>query len=253
MKRFPSIQIWKSRTALEQAVAEKILESIRRTLKTQGRSVIALSGGETPRAVYHLLGADTTGASIDWNRVHIFFCDERIVPPSDPQSNFGMIHREWLSHIPFPQPHVHRILGEKDPGVAALEYEKELKGVFAPGAVVFDLVLLGVGEDGHTASIYPGTEVVNEREAVVKSVFVPHLGRWRVTVTLPVLNSAREVVFLVTGERKAPVVRRILDTAGSDQAIPASLIRPAHGTLEWMLDEKAGLMIERDVLNVVIH
>lgn len=244
MKQPTLIQIWKTRNELRQSVAGKIYEVIRRTLKEKTQCCIVLSGGGTPRNVYRRMGLDETNEFIDWNRVQVFFSDERAVPPDDPQSNYSMVQHEWISHIPIPQSHVHRIQGELNPKSAAEKYEQEIRKVFKQDPVVFDLVLLGVGEDGHTASLFPETDAVLEKEAFVTPVFVQQFKNWRVTLTVPILNAAREIIFLATGTKKASIVQRILEKDTPDIELPASLIQPPHGTLCWMIDEEAALELK---------
>jgi 6-phosphogluconolactonase len=211
MKQPTLIQIWKTRNELEQSVSGKIYEVIRRTLKEKTECCIVLSGGKTPRNVYRRMGLDELNKFIDWNRVQLFFSDERAVPPGDPQSNYGMVQFEWISSIPIPLSHVHRINGELDPKTAARKYEQEIRKVFGQDRVVFDLVLLGVGEDGHTASLFPGTDAVLEKEALVTSTFVEQFNSWRVTMTVPVLNAAREIIFLAAGTKKSTIIQRLLE------------------------------------------
>ena len=244
MKQPTLIQIWKTRNELEQSVSGRIYEAIRRTLKEKTQCCIVLSGGQTPRNVYRRMGLDETNTLIDWNRVQVFFSDERAVPPDDPQSNYGMVQREWISHIPVPRSHVHRIQGELNPKSAARTYEQEIRKIFEHDPVVFDLVLLGVGEDGHTASLFPGTNAVLEKEALVTSTFVQQFKNGRVTLTVPVLNAAREIIFLAAGRKKASIVRRILEEDTPDIELPASLIQPPQGTLCWMIDKEAGLELK---------
>jgi 6-phosphogluconolactonase len=240
MKQPTLIQIWKTRNELEQSVSGRIYEAIRRTLKEKTQCCIVLSGGQTPRNVYRRMGLDETKKFIDWNRVQVFFSDERAVPPDDPQSNYGMVQREWISHIPIPRTHVHRIHGELNPKSAARKYEQEIMKVFGHDPVVFDLVLLGIGEDGHTASLFPGTDATLEKEALVTSTFVRQFKGWRVTMTVPVLNAAREIIFLASGSKKASIIQHILGKEVPDIELPAALIQPPEGTLCWMIDEEAG-------------
>jgi 6-phosphogluconolactonase len=240
----PLVQIWSSRNDLDKSVAEKIFNVIRTSLNENSRCCIALSGGETPRNVYRLMGRDAANRTIDWKRVQVFFCDERAVPPDNPDSNYGMIEREWLSQIPIPQENVHRMKGEIDPNVASQEYDQEMRKTFGSDSIGLNLVLLGVGEDGHTASLFPGTDAVLEQEAFVKPVFVRQKNNWRLTLTLPVFNAARKTIFFAAGKKKASIIRRILETKGADDKLPASLIRPKDGTLCWMIDEDAGSLLK---------
>jgi 6-phosphogluconolactonase len=238
------VQIWKNRNELEKSAAGKIYDILRRSLKENARFCIALSGGETPKNVYRLMGLDASNRFVDWKQVHVFFCDERTVPPDNPISNYGMTKREWISHISIPQENVHRMKGESDPKKTSEKYELEIRKFFGRDPVVFDLVLLGVGEDGHTASLFPGTHAVIEKEVFVKSVFVQQINSWRTTLTVPVLNAAREIIFLAAGEQKAAIVQRVLDAKAPDTKLPASLIRPTEGTLCWMIDEGAGSLLK---------
>ena len=217
---------------------------MQKSLKEKARFCIALSGGETPKNVYRQMGQDETNRLVDWSRVNVFFCDERAVPPDNPKSNYGMIEREWISHISIPQNNVHRMKGEIDPKIASEEYEREMRKVFNHDPVIFDLVLLGVGEDGHTASLFPGTDAVLEKKALVESIFVRQINSWRTTLTVPVLNASREIIFLAAGKQKAAIVQGVLDAIIPDTKLPASLIRPTEGTLCWMIDEGAGSLLK---------
>jgi 6-phosphogluconolactonase len=235
----PRIDISPSVKDFEIAAARAVVAIISAAIHERGACLIALSGGSTPRGVYRRLGDLLITQSVDLSRVHLIFSDERMVAPDDPNSNYGMIQHEFISRIPIPPLHVHRIKGELEAEVAAREYERELKTLFSIFKGRCDLVLLGVGEDGHTASLFPGTNILRERHKTVRAVFVPRLVSWRVSLTLPVINRARAVLFLVAGKMKAGIVRKILERAKSCEDIPASLVRPHPGTLTWMLDVEA--------------
>jgi 6-phosphogluconolactonase len=231
------VEIFHSAAELEQNAAERIVSTINKSIGERGVCFVALSGGETPRPVYRLLGTDLMKDRVDWKCVQLFFTDERAVPPDDPQSNYGMVHRELISKIGIPPGNVHRIKGELKPELAASEYEEELWEIFSSRNVRFDLVLLGLGEDGHTASIFPGSEIVKEENKFVAAIFVPRPSSWRVTLTFPGLNNAREILFLVSGRQKAAIVQRVLGASDPVQGLPASMVRPAEGKLLWMLDK----------------
>jgi 6-phosphogluconolactonase len=237
------VQIWKTRSELEISAARTLLDVIGLSLKKSDRCYIALSGGETPKNVYHLMGQDHANRSVDWKRVHLFFCDERAVPPDHQDSNYGLIKNELLSKISIPQENVHRIKGELEPALASEIYEQEIRKVFDTAPVVFDVVLLGIGEDGHTASLFPGSDAVLEKKALARSSFAQRYNNWRVTLTVPVLNAAHEVIFLAAGKKKAAIVQRVLHTNVPDMEFPATLIRPTNGTLRWMIDEEAGFQL----------
>jgi 6-phosphogluconolactonase len=211
---------------------------------TVARFAVALSGGSTPRALYELLGSAEYRERIDWRRVHLFWGDERCVPPNHAESNFRMVRESWLSKIQMPAENIHRMEGEKEPRAAAGAYERELQQFFAPqpGQMPrFDLILLGIGEDGHTASLFPGSAALDEQERLVVADYVQKLKAHRLTLTLPVINAAAQVMFLVSGASKADIVRRIL--RGSEAVeLPAARVCPANGSLTWLItgDAAAG-------------
>jgi 6-phosphogluconolactonase len=197
---------------------------------------LALTGGSTPRDAYHR----AAGMDVDWSRATLWWGDERCVPPDDERSNYGMARAALLEGIVGDPPAVHRIRGELGPAPAAADYEAVLRETFGDGTPSLDLMLLGLGSDGHLASMFPGQPALEERDRLVVGVeeaglepFVP-----RVTLTLPVINAAREVVFLVAGEGKAEAVARAF-SGTPDQAIPASLVSPASGSLTVLLDPPA--------------
>ena len=201
---------------------------------------VALSGGNTPRRVYELLATEEFKNKINWEFVHIFFGDERTVPPDDPASNYGMVEATLISHVPIPSGNVHPISGAGNAGENAGSYEKELKSYFAGSAWPrFDLVLLGVGEDGHTASLFPGTAAISEKTAWVVANWVEQLKEFRITLTAPVLNSAAEIIFLVTGASKAARLAEVLNGPYKPESLPAQLIKPDEGELIWMIDKAA--------------
>ena len=235
----PHISIFPTLQAFEVAAANWIAGKMTAAIETRGECLMALCGGNTPRGAYRRLAELIVGRSIDQNRVHIIFSDERMVPPDNPESNYGMVRQEFISHIPDSSLHVHRISGEVRPDLAATGYDHELQALFPQFGGRCDLVLLGVGEDGHTASLFPGTEILLERAKLASEVFVPHLDRWRVTLTLPVINNARAVLFLATGKKKAGIVSEVCSNAAPRTDLPASLVRPHPGTLTWMLDAEA--------------
>lgn len=248
------IEIYPDITQLAQAAAQRIMTAAEQSIMQQGYFTLVLSGGSTPAPVYALLAEAKT--SLDWSGVHIFWGDERCLPPDHPESNYRMARETFLLHTPIPESNIHRIRGEEPPDLAAASYEKELKRFFREhgrvvtaeqGAIfpVFDMVLLGMGEDGHIASIFPGSPAVEERNHWVVAVehdqppppLVP-----RVTLTLPLINSAREIILLVAGEKKAERVGEALSgKANSD--LPAARLHPSSGRMTWMLDAPAAVRI----------
>jgi 6-phosphogluconolactonase len=235
----PLIHIFPNAEDFEIAAARAMLEAITTAIHERGRCLIALSGGRTPCGIYRRLGDLLVMQSVDIGQVYLIFVDERMVPPDDSDSNYGMIRREFISRVPMLASHIYRIKGEAKADSAARDYEQELQSVFQLFDGRCDLITLGVGEDGHTASLFPGTEVLHEMQHNVRAVFVPRLKSWRVTLALPVLNSARTVLFLATGAQKSAIIGKIFSSTGPREDLPATLIRPDSGTLIWMLDAEA--------------
>lgn len=206
---------------------------------------VALSGGNTPRRVYELLATEEFKSKINWEFVHIFFGDERTVPPDDPASNYGMVVTTLISRVPIPNSSVHPISGAGDPHENANRYEWELKSYFAGSAWPrFDLVLLGMGEDGHTASLFPGSAAISEKTAWVVANWVEQLKEFRVTLTAPSINSAAEIMFLVTGANKAARLAAVLNGPNQPELLPAQLIQPEQGELIWMIDKAAASALD---------
>jgi 6-phosphogluconolactonase len=201
---------------------------------------IALAGGSTPELFYSCLGENYQN-SINWPELAFFWGDERCVPPDSPESNFGMADKALLSKVDCRKSNIHRIAGENDPGIEAVRYEEEvLKNTLQrEGLPMFDLVLLGLGEDGHTASVFPGqSEVINSKRICEVAVH-PESQQKRITLTLPVLNNAAMVIFLVTGEKKNAITKKILEQETGYEMFPASQVLPVNGKLVWMLDRGA--------------
>lgn len=249
----PEVQIWPDRQTLAQAAAERfILLAGRRTVQNKLFRVL-LSGGSTPRAMHQILSQPDYSGQIDWIQVHIFWGDERCVPPDHPDSNYRMAVETLLKHVPIPADNIHRIFAELPPQIAAEDYQSTLSTHFklAPdktGRPVprFDLVLLGLGADGHTASLFPGSKAVAEKQAWVTSIphdkppepLVP-----RVTITLPVIRAAIQVLFLVAGSDKAERLKQVLGPA-STPPLPAQLAKPTNGKLLWMVDRAAAAQLD---------
>ncbi|MFQ5605451.1 MAG: 6-phosphogluconolactonase [bacterium] len=237
------IDIYPSKPALVTMAAEKIVEIINLSRQRWGDCSVALAGGNTPRDVYSLLASRLYQNRVDWPQVHLFWGDERAVPPDHPDSNFRMVKESLLDQIEIPPANVHRMRGEIEPEQAALEYEQVLLEQFNESPPRFDLILLGLGEDGHTASLFPGAKAIDEKNKLVTSVFVSRLDTNRITLTLPVLNAARTVIFLVAGSSKSEIVQRVLNLDGPSKQLPASLVLPVPGNLMWMLDNSAAALL----------
>ena len=210
----------------------------------RGAFVAALSGGETPRALYRLLARQQFAQKVPWRRVHLYWGDERCVPPDDERSNYRLAHDAFIRLVPMPPDNVHRMRGEDDPDEAARAYERLLSQPPARAASsaadlpVVDLLFLGLGADGHTASLFPHSPAL----AVEDRLVMPNEGEGtgkRLTVTYPVINAARRVVFVVSGEGKAGMVAEVLEGLRVPDAVPAQGVSPAHGSVTWLLDETA--------------
>src|SRR5215210_6349519 len=229
--------------ALARAAAEEITKSAEAAIAARGRFTIALSGGNTPKPTYNLLGEKPWLDRIDWDRVDVFWGDDRHVHPTHPDSNFGMAMNTLLSKVPIPYAHVYRMHTEKpDAERVAEDYEETLRDEFdlEEGEWPrFDLVLMGIGADGHTASLFPGSEAVREREQLVIAPWVSSLGAFRITLTVPVFNNAALALFLVSGEEKAEALRAVLEGDFQPDRFPAQAIRPEEGKLLWLVDRAA--------------
>ncbi len=225
--------------ALAEAAAAQFVQAATLGLARQARWAAALSGGATPQAAYQRLAAPDLAGQVDWARVHLFWGDERCVPPDHPESDYGMARAALLDHIPIPAANIHRMRGELDPAEAAAAYQAELEGYFGDTRPCFDLFWLGLGEDGHTASLFPGTTALRETERWVVANWVEKLGAWRLTLTPPVINQAAQVTFLVSGSRKAQIFKEVLQGAYQPDVRPAQLVQPATGRLVWLVDRAA--------------
>ena len=229
------IRIFSDARDLARGAAELFLAP---SLKT-----VALSGGSTPKILYQLLADpnEPFREQIPWSKIHFFWSDERHVPPDHAESNYRMAHEAMLSHVPVPEANVHRVHSENPDAIeAAAEYEETLKQVTGESLPRLDLILLGLGGDGHTASIFPGSEVLQETIRLVAAPWVEKFNTHRITMTLPLLNNGASVVFLVSGAEKAEIVKEVL--RGPKQ-YPAQYVQPANGELVWMLDKAAAALI----------
>ncbi len=224
------------------AAAEEVIRATTEAVAHRGRFSIALSGGSTPKNLYTLLAANA-GAILPWDRMYFFWGDERHVPPTDAESNYRMTKESLLSKAPIPAGNVFRVPAENpDASAAAEAYEQTLRKFFevGPGEFPrFDLILLGMGPDGHTASLFPETAALQEKSRLVVANWVEKLKTTRITFTLPLLNAARTVAFLVSGTDKASVLREVLEGNGPGEQYPSKLVRPREGKLIWFVDRAA--------------
>ena len=227
---------------LFQAAAEEVIRAATSAIAERGRFTIALSGGSTPRNLYTLIAANAS-ASLPWDRMFFFWGDERHVPPDDPESNFRMTQETLLSKVPIPTANIFRIPAENpDASAAAEAYEQTLRNFFSlvPGEFPrFDLILLGIGPDGHTASLFPDTAALQEKSRLVVANWVEKLQTSRITLTLPVLNAARCVAFLVSGTDKSAALHEVLEGNASAERYPSKLVQPNEGKLIWFVDRAA--------------
>ncbi len=231
--------------SLAHATAQHLTAKITETVRTRGLARVAVSGGSTPRATFQLLAdpAEPYRDAIDWSRLHLYFVDERCVPPDNPDSNYGMTRDALLSKVPLPATNVYRIEGELPPEEAAARYESAIRNSFrleGAEAPRFDVIQLGMGPDGHTASLFPHTEALNELGRIAVANHVPQQQQsWRITLTWPVLLEAAHVFFLIAGQDKAGVLRRVLTGPYQPDDLPSQIIQPRNGQLLLLLDSEA--------------
>lgn len=226
------------------AAAHDYLHNVYSEITSERDLHVVLAGGSTPALLYQQLAEDT---DINWERVHLWFGDERTVPPDDDDSNYKMAYDTLISKIDIPDANVHRMRGEDDPADAARDYAREISQIVPSndsGFPVFDFIVLGLGTDGHTASLFPNTAALSEDRATVVSNVVPQQDTVRITLTLPVLNAASHVLFLVTGASKIDALSAVL--SGAPDAPPAALVRPNPGELRWYVDEAAAAHLPLD-------
>jgi 6-phosphogluconolactonase len=240
----PDIQVFPDPNAVARAAADRVLRAADEAIALTGRFTIGLSGGSTPKLLFQLLASDEFRDAVDWTRVEVFFVDERCVPADHAESNYKLARETLLSKVPIPGDNVYRMRGEVDPPEeAAKEYGLMLKEKF--GDAGLDLVLLGMGDDGHTASLFPGTAAVNETKhrCVANYAEKSTTGKsWRLTLTAPFINRSREVIVLVTGANKAKTLSEVLEGPRDVQRLPVQLIAPASGKLTWLVDAAAAGM-----------
>lgn len=243
MEELNEVRVFESAAELMDAAAQEILKAALQAVSEHGRFTWALSGGSTPSGLYQRLASDPFVDRMPWEAIHFFWGDERHVPPDHHESNFRMAREAMLDKAPVPAANIHRIHAEEpDAKRAAASYEDELRSFFGivPGERPrFDLVLLGLGKDGHTASLFPGGTAVHERERLVVAVLASGV---RITLTPPVLNNAALTVFLVSGEDKAPALQAVIDGARDPERYPAQIV---EGNRLWMVDRPAARLLAR--------
>jgi 6-phosphogluconolactonase len=242
-----NVDIFPDDAALTTAAAERFVAAAAASIDANETFSVALSGGSTPRALFSLLASPAYASRVSWPAVHFFWGDERCVGPADEESNYRMACETLLDHVPARAANIHRIRGEDDPMAAAERYERELRAAFdtptgparsAPGTR-FDLTLLGLGSNGHTASLFPHLQAVHEQTRWVMAENVEAVRMWRITLTPAIMNQSAEILFLVAGKEKAAILRRVLYGARETDELPAQAIEPVDGRIRWMVDAAA--------------
>ncbi|HTQ80592.1 MAG TPA: 6-phosphogluconolactonase [Thermoanaerobaculia bacterium] len=248
-----SIEVLADKAAITRAAAAVVSARAASAVAARGAFTLALSGGSTPKDLYRLLADpnEPFRARLPWDKTHFFFGDERHVPPDHADSNYRMAREAMLDSVPVPSANVHRVLAENpDAGAAAVQYEETLRAFFPPASGEpprFDLILLGLGPEGHTASLFPGSPALHETERWVLAPWVEKFATHRITFTPPVLNRAAAVLFLVAGEDKAEAAQAVLDENGDVDLYPARVVRPLEGDLLWLLDRAAAKDLSANV------
>ncbi len=237
IKTYPNAEI------LAREAAFYFIECASEAIAEHGRFSVALAGGSTPKALYANLATVELAPRVQWEKVHIFWGDERCVAPNHEESNYHMAFEAMLRHLPIPVNQIYRMEGEIEPKDAAKAYEDRLKHFFGQKQPRFDLVLLGLGDDGHTASLFPGTTALSETNRWVAANYVRKFSTWRLTMTARLINQAANVTFLISGEGKADALRRVLASRFNPEEIPAQMIRPERGQLRWLVDKPAATLL----------
>ncbi|MGH9790307.1 MAG: 6-phosphogluconolactonase [Candidatus Acidiferrales bacterium] len=227
--------------------ARRFVDAAQRAVAEYGRFCVALAGGKSPAPMYRLLGSEEFRGEIDWRHARVFWCDERAVPPDHAESNYALAHREWISRVPMAPSNVYRMPAERaDIEAAAADYEALVRTLVPPGPAAplpsFDLLLLGVGADGHTASLFPGAPELAEAQRLVCATRTEHHGWRRMTFTLPLINAARQVMFLISGGEKAARLRQVIEP-DREPSLPAARVQPSHGNLIILADRDASSLL----------
>ena len=243
-----NIRIFKDGTQLATAAAARVAELANQAIADRGAFNLALAGGSTPEGLFRALAHPEFRDNIPWTNVRVYFGDERNVPPDHPDSNYRMARQLLLDRVAIPAEQVFRIRGEDPPRQAAAAYAKVLRQELpadSDGWPRFDLILLGMGPDGHTASLFPNTEILDSREAAVDAVYVAKLDTWRISLTYPTINAAQHVLVLVSGEKKADVIRHVLSHTPGAAPLPIQMVRPSD-PVEWFLDMDAAVHLHEE-------
>jgi 6-phosphogluconolactonase len=241
-----SLHVFRDAAQVANAAAELFVATASKAIRERGVFRVALSGGSTPRKTYELLGGKDFSGRVDWDQVHIFWGDERFVPSDHPDSNYRMTAEAMLSHVPVPPSQVHRFETERESAeAAATAYEETIRKEFGNSLPQFDLIYLGLGTNGHTASLFPGSPALKEQSRLVIADFVAEVKSWRLSMSAPLINRGRVVAFLVAGAEKATVLHDVLLGPREPDHLPAQLIAPP-GELQWLVDEAAAALVSRN-------
>jgi 6-phosphogluconolactonase len=234
------ILIFPSAAELAQEAARRFAEQAEACAKHAGRCAVALSGGSTPKAMFQILAEKPYADTIPWRSIYFFWGDERCVPPDHADSNYRMADETLLSKVPIPRENIFRIPAEnEDHERAAANYSETLRKFFGEERPSFDLVFLGMGPDGHTASLFPGTTALSVNDRIAAANYVEKFQSWRITLTAATINMARNIIFLVAGADKAPALKEVIEGLRNPELYPSQLIEPSHGARLWMVDEAA--------------
>lgn len=245
-ERGVEVRICADPQALSRAAAEAFVILAEKSVRGSGNFSVALAGGSTPRGLYGALASPEFRERVPWNKVHLFWGDERCVPPDHEASNYKMVYDSLLVHVDLPVKNIHPMRGDLEPKQGAARYESELRTFFSGQEFpFFDLILLGLGQDGHTASLFPGSPALSEHDRWVVPAHSVETGTDRITLTLPVLNHAGAVFFLVAGNGKAAILGEVLKDPQGCPALPAGRVRPTRGLVTWFADERASENLAR--------
>lgn len=238
-----NICIFQTTKDLSKAAAEFMIEISKQAIKKNGRFVVALSGGSTPESLFKLLAKPTYRDLIQWDQTFVFWGDERFVPSDDKRNNSNKAKILLLNQISIPATNIFAIPVDTEPNEAAKEYTKSIKDLFGKEAPIFDLIFLGLGEDGHTASLFPGSDLVFEKNQLVREVYVDEQSMNRITMTPILINQAHHIIFLVEGKNKAEILKTVLSEPSQPSQFPAQIIHPKEGSLYWYLDKSAASLL----------
>jgi len=237
VKTYPNVAV------LSAAAAELFAEKACQAVEKRGRCHVALAGGGTPRLMYELLAKEPYCTTLPWDKIHVYWGDERCVPAHHNLSNQLMARQSLLDHVPIPEGNIHPIVYENSPSTAAEDYEKMLRATFEGQIPQFDVVFLGLGDNGHTASLFPDTDVLKIQDRWVSPVYVAEQDLYRVTLMAPIINQATAIIFLVAGSTKAQVIKEVIEGPRDSTRLPAQLIQPGNGELYWLLDHEAAALL----------